>query len=162
MYNKIKPKWKYYSRQKKITEEVCQFYSNLYKKKIQSDDCDTFMKSVNENVTKITDEDKFILEKDVTLPEIKTALKQMKNGKSPGIDGLLIEVFKTFWTKIQNLLFNAYLDCIKKGQLSPTMKTGLITLLPKPNKNLLLDNWRPITLLCNDYKWLALVYMLTD
>lgn len=39
------------------------------------------------------------------------------------------------------------------------MKTGLITLLPKPNKDLLkLDNRRPITLLCNDYKLVALVY----
>lgn len=39
------------------------------------------------------------------------------------------------------------------------MKTGLITLVPKPQKDLLmLDNWRPITLLCNDYKLLALVY----
>lgn len=38
------------------------------------------------------------------------------------------------------------------------MKTGLITLLPEPNKDSLkLDNWRPITLLCNDYKLEALV-----
>ncbi len=39
------------------------------------------------------------------------------------------------------------------------MKTGLITLLPKPKKDLMkLDNWRPITLLCNNYNKLALVY----
>ena len=39
------------------------------------------------------------------------------------------------------------------------MKQGLITLIPKPNKDKLsLDNWRPITLLCNDYKLLAHVY----
>lgn len=39
------------------------------------------------------------------------------------------------------------------------MKRGVITLIPKPNKDkLLLDNWRPITLLCNDYKLLAHVY----
>lgn len=62
---------------------------------------------------------------------------------------------KTFGTDNKKQLFNAYLDCIKNGQLSPTMKTGLITLLPKPNKDLLiLDHWRPITLLCNDYKLL--------
>ncbi len=47
----------------------------------------------------------------------------------------------------------------RKRMLMSTMKTGLITLLPKPNKDLLkLDNWRPITLLCNNYKILALVY----
>lgn len=51
------------------------------------------------------------------------------------------------------------MECIKKGSLSPTMKIGLITLLPKPQKDLMmLDNWRPITLLCHDYKLLALIY----
>lgn len=60
---------------------------------------------------------------------------------------------------IRKLLYNAFLECIQKGSLSPTMKTGLITLLPKPKKQLLsLDNWRPITLLCTDYKLFALVY----
>ncbi len=34
----------------------------------------------------------------------------------------------------------------------------MITLIPKPNKNpTLLDNWRPITLLNNDYKIIALI-----
>lgn len=84
---------------------------------------------------------------------------QMKSGKSPGIDGLTSEFLKHFWANIKKLLYNAFLECIKKGSLFPTMKIGLITLLPKPQKDLLmLDNWRPITLLCNDYKILALVY----
>ncbi len=39
------------------------------------------------------------------------------------------------------------------------MKRGLITLIPKADKDpLSIDNWRPITLLCTDYKLLALVY----
>ncbi len=83
------------------------------------------------------------------------ALKQMSNCKSPGIDGLSTEFLKHFWKDIRKLLYNAFLECIKEGSLSPTMKTGLITLLPKPKKQLLLlDNWRPITLLCTDYKYL--------
>ncbi len=39
------------------------------------------------------------------------------------------------------------------------MKQGLICLIPKPNKDsIILDNWRPITLLNSDYKILASVY----
>jgi len=39
------------------------------------------------------------------------------------------------------------------------MKTALTTLLPKPKSiNSILDNWRPITLFCTDYKLLALIY----
>ena len=82
------------------------------------------------------------------------AVQQMSKGKSPGIDGLTVEFLSFFWSDIREMLYNAYLDCISKD-----MKHGLITLIPKPNKdNLLLDNWRPITLLCNDYKLLAFVY----
>lgn len=45
------------------------------------------------------------------------------------------------------------------SSLSSTMKRGVITLIPKPSKDkLLLDNWRPITLLCNEYKLLAHIY----
>ncbi len=40
-----------------------------------------------------------------------------------------------------------------------TMKQGVISLIPKPDKdNLLIENWRPITLLTIDYKILASVY----
>ncbi len=39
------------------------------------------------------------------------------------------------------------------------MKQGLISLIPKPDKDPLeIDNWRPITLLNTDYKWIALIY----
>uniref|UniRef100_I3KX85 Reverse transcriptase domain-containing protein n=1 Tax=Oreochromis niloticus TaxID=8128 RepID=I3KX85_ORENI len=45
-----------------------------------------------------------------------------------------------------------------RGALPPTLCQGLITLIPKPGKDpLLLDNWRPISLLNNDYKMLAQV-----
>lgn len=118
-----------------------------------------YLKKIDENIKKLDVEDKHILEEELTIIEIETALKQMKNGKSPGIDGLTSEFLKHFWADIKKLLYKAFLQCIKEGCLSPTMKTGLITLLPKPQKDLLmLDNWRPITLLCSDYKLLALVY----
>ena len=45
---------------------------------------------------KITHEDNENLTKTITLAELKTALFQMENGKSPGIDGLPIEFYKTF------------------------------------------------------------------
>ena len=39
------------------------------------------------------------------------------------------------------------------------MTQGIITLIPKPNKDKEnLENWRPITLLNNDYKVLAIIF----
>ncbi len=42
-------------------------------------------------------------------------------------------------------------------ELPPTMSQGLITLIPKPDKDLLMiENWQPITLTNNDAKLLSL------
>jgi hypothetical protein len=38
------------------------------------------------------------------------------------------------------------------GKLSPTQCSGVITLLHKKGDRLEMKNWRPITLLCVDYK----------
>jgi len=52
-----------------------------------------------------------------------------------------------------------YKECLEQKEMSATMKQGIISLIPKPDKNLLIiDNWRPITLLNFGYKILALVY----
>ncbi len=52
-----------------------------------------------------------------------------------------------------------YDECISQGDMTATMKQGVISLIPKPDKDLLvIDNWRPISLLTLDYKILASVY----
>lgn len=52
-----------------------------------------------------------------------------------------------------------YSECIAQREMTSSMKQGIISLIPKPEKDsLLIDNWRPITLLTVDYKILALVY----
>jgi len=83
----------------------------------------------------------------------------MKKGKSPGPDGLTVEFYCSFWELIENSLFSMYKECLEQKEMSATMKQGIISLIPKPNKDLLIiDNWRPITLLNIDYKILAFVY----
>lgn len=50
-------------------------------------------------------------------------------------------------------------ESIANQYIPPTLNQGLIKLIPKPNKDLLtLDNWRPISLLNNDYKVFALIF----
>lgn len=77
----------------------------------------------------------------------------MKKGKSPGMDGLPIEFYLGFWSIIETPLFEMIEECLDKEEMTTTMKQGIITLIPKSDKDLLsLDNWRPITLLNVDYK----------
>lgn len=47
---------------------------------------------------------------------------------------------------------------MERESFPTTVTQGLTTLIPKPNKDkLLIDNWRPICLLNNDYKIFALL-----
>ena len=143
--------------QGQVNEEIRHFYNKLYESKF-SMDCQIFFEKIRE-CSKIIDENfRQHLEDKFRIEALDIAIGQMSKGKSPGLDGLTVEFYIHFWN-IRVLLYNAFLECISSGHLSPTMKRGVITLIPKPNKDkLLLDNWRPITLLCNDYKLLAHVY----
>ncbi|KAF7647571.1 hypothetical protein LDENG_00170230, partial [Lucifuga dentata] len=94
----------------------------------------------------------------LTVEEIRHGISQLKSNKSPGNDGLTSEFYKTFSQEIELLLLAVFKESLEQGELSTSMKQGIITLIPKQDKDTLsIDNWRPITLLNNDYKILALI-----
>lgn len=50
-------------------------------------------------------------------------------------------------------------EAIDKGELPPTLRQGLIKLIPKPKKDKLsIENWRPSSLLNNDAKLFAMIF----
>ena len=58
-----------------------------------------------------------------------------------------------FWHEIKDFLINSLVYHYNQDELSITQKEGIITLIPKKDKDtLLIKNWRPITLLNQDYK----------
>ena len=106
----------------------------------------------------LKDDTKSSIDREIDISEIKEAIKYMKNEKSPGIDGLPIEFYKIFWNEIKDMLSESYTFSIQTGMLSISQKQGIITLIPKTDKDLsYLKNWRPITLLTVDYKILSSV-----
>ncbi len=145
--------------QDQINEEIRHFYDKLYESNFSEEDCQLFLEKIKEYKKTMDENFRQLMEDKLRIEELDIAIGRMSKGKAPGLDGLTVEFYVHFWNDIRVLLYNALLQCISSGHLSPTMKRGIITLVPKPNKDkLLLDNWRPITLLCNDYKLLAHVY----
>ena len=82
----------------------------------------------------------------------------MNNNKSPGSDGLTTEFYKLFWKDIKTPFLSSIHYSYENGKLTELQTQGIISLLPKKNKNLLvLSNWRPISLLNVDYKIISKV-----
>ena len=143
--------------QKSILNELKKFYKNLYDSKHNPSDLEhisTFLKK--ENIKPLKPEDKVKCEGLISEIEIKSVLKNMQNGKSPGSDGYPAEFYKFFWRDIGQYVLNSINEAMDKGELSFTQKQAVITLLPKGNKpREFIKNWRPISLLNVDYKLLS-------
>lgn len=138
-----------------IAHFCSQFYNNLYTSKYCDNSANLFFESINQNKV-ISLEDKEACEGDLSLSEILQAIKSLKNNKSPGSDGLTAELYKMFDKELSPFLLKVFEESFDLEALPPTMTQGVITLIPKPNKDKeCLENWRPITLLNNDYKILA-------
>ena len=146
------------TEREEIMEEQLKFYKSLYTDSqlvnIQDND-DIFL---HNEIPTLSDEEQAACEGAVTLDECLNALKLMANNKSPGSDGFPCEFYKFFWIDISTYVCDSLNYAFDKGELSIDQRRGLITLIPKKDKDrLFLKNWRPVALLNTDYKILAKV-----
>lgn len=74
------------------------------------------------------------LEKDLSTLEVSAAIDAMTAGKTPGPDGLPIDIYKKFKDKLIAPLLDMLLETLQEGLLPESMRRTLITLLPKPGK----------------------------
>ena len=93
----------------------------------------------------------------LTLQELHTALQSMEGGKAPGIDGIPVEFYKDFWNDMGEDLLSVFNESFKDLVLPISCRRAVITLLPKKGDLLEIKNWRPVSLLCTDYKILSKV-----
>jgi len=113
---------------------------------------------INDNIPQLNEDQRKACEADLCEEELLMALKCMKNGKTPGSDGLSVDFYKFFWCDIKDLLLDSFIYAFIDEKLSIDQRRALISLIPKADKiRFLLANWRPISLLNTDYKILAKV-----
>ena len=136
-----------------ILKETEQFYKNLYSSRDSELEDINLNEYVGQTMKTITDDQANRLEGLLTLEEISCTLKNMKNGKSPGLSGFSAEFFKVFWKQLGVFVLRSLNHGYTIGELSITQKQGIITCIPKDNKpKIFLKNWRPLTLLDTVYK----------
>jgi hypothetical protein len=140
--------------QNEIKQTIEEFYGKLYTLEKRPGDFDPFIKNIK---NKVNTEQFEKLKQPLTGGEIFTALNSLPEGRSPGIDGIPTEFYSEFWDDINQLMLELFNHILEVKSLAKSQKKGLITLLPKKGDLSLLENWRPVSVLCADYKILSKV-----
>ena len=142
---------------KDILKTITNFYTNLYSSKNPKiSDINDYLRKC-EVKKKLSREDSDSCEGFITNQECKYALNSMKTNKSPGLDGLTVEFYRTFWDILSQVLLDSYNEAFWDGSLSDSRNIVVMSLIFKKNDRSDIQNYRPITLANIDYKILAFV-----
>ena len=133
---------------------IYEFYQRLYTQQ-QLDD-DVQQDFFNQIHTTLPPDIADMLDAPITKQELRDTLTDMNRNRAPGIDGLPMEFLDTFWEEIGTDL-QEISSLIFEHQQKPgfQQRLGVINLVHKTGEKEDLTKWRPITLLCADYKLLT-------
>lgn len=136
----------------RIQDEIFKYFKGLYSSKEHDlDKLGNLLSGVEPPV--LSQEIKQAMNLPLEMKEFSEALQQMPNNKCPGRSGLTTEFYKVFWAKLKKPYFEAIKYAIKQKKLHSSALQGIITLIPKKDKDKrYLRNTRPITLNNVDYK----------
>ena len=138
-----------------IRKRAVDFYSHLYRSEYSEDE--EAFNSFCSGLPKVSGETNKELEALLTSEEVYAALQSMQGGRAPGIDGLPPEFFKVFWSELNEDLLEVFNESFKDSCLPQSSRRAVLTLLPKKGDLQEIKNWRPVSLLCTDYKMLSKV-----
>ena len=127
-----------------ILIRVHEFYSDLYK-----DISGTHSLLILDDGLECTNDDKF---PEITQDEVEFSLRNFKNGKSPGEDGIQSELLKLGGEEIHKVLAKLYNECLKQRKIPATWNNATMILIFKKGDKNDIKNYRPISLLSAMYK----------
>lgn len=141
---------------KQINSAFQAFYSDLYKS-----ECPYNLQVMNDffkNVPlpQINEQQKNVLDAELQECEVQTAIKALAIGRAPGQDGYTIEFYRTFVDVLSPILTKLYKDIIETQTMPATMNNAVISVVLKQGRDhQQMGNYRPLSLLNNDYKIFA-------
>ena len=141
--------------QDQIIRKLVDYYAEMFKKRpMNLSLTDQFIGEVN--IKQISNNDKTFLSTSLTLADIEEALKKMSKNRNPGSDGFSMEFYQHFWNDFKLHFLRMMNESIETRTLPLTLREGILTLVPKPNRpRSEIKLYRPITLLNVSYKIIA-------
>ncbi len=144
-----------HTKDNEILSECALFYENLFSSKnITQAEIDDYLQEV-EIPNVLNNNQKAMCDEQITEKEIGKVITNLKNGKSPGCDGLTTEFYKKYWPDIKELYMDMINETYNLGELPYTLRKAILALLFKKGDSTLLKNYRPISLTNYDYKILC-------
>ncbi|KAJ1171030.1 hypothetical protein NDU88_002901 [Pleurodeles waltl] len=71
-----------------------------------------------------------------TMKELRAAIRGLDRAKVPGSDGFLAKLYQMYSTALGEKLLQVFMEANALGVLLPTIREGVINLLPKPGGDL--------------------------
>lgn len=146
------------NKPKEIENIFKQYYQELYSQTatVNQKDMDHFLDNLElPSIGTIQNE---TITKSITIEEVQKSNKHLKNNKAPGSDGLPAEWYKTFEKKLSPLLLKAFNYITDTGNMPPSWREVIISVLPKLGKDRRhCQTYRPISMLKVDYKIFTLI-----
>ena len=133
-----------------VIKTQIEFYSDLYSsRKVNEVEAGKFLSKLDSH---LGEQDSNNLDGDILMSEMTSALKKIKNNKSPGLDGIPVEFYKMYWKNISEDLHQVLKHSYEIEELPKSQYDAVIRLLYKKGEREDIKNWRPISLLNTDAK----------
>ncbi|KAI3375790.1 hypothetical protein L3Q82_003739 [Scortum barcoo] len=136
-----------------IRRRAVEFYRSLYSSEYEEDN--TLQEEFCSGLPQVSTETNSRLAEPLRLCELQAALQSMQGQRAPGIDGLTVEFYKAFWDILAADILDVFNESLTYGSMPVSCRRAVLTLLPKKGNLQDIKNWRPVSLLCVDYKLLS-------
>lgn len=139
------------TNREEILRIVEDFYRILLKSQKEASDISGMEPEMATSMKKIVNQGSEVLP-EITIEEIRLALRKAKNNKAPGEDGLVADAIKIGGTTLLQKIKTLFNMCLSDHTIPDKWYNATVILLHKKGDMAELDNYRPISLLSHLYK----------
>ncbi len=132
------------TNEREIGEIIRSYFEKLMSEEVKTDprrDSDFIAKSQQHSLTQDQNQ---AISNPFNASEVKTAINTSKPQKSPGVDGIPAEFYKTFSNDLTSDLVLVFNEIVQRKQLTTTQKQAIIKLIPKSKTCEKTEDYRPI------------------